>query len=950
VLRTQFVIYHCIKTDQFSAIVVFLRHKFACDRIYNPNVITDAIFAAFLNCETESYLKFSGGLDSSNEFIDWRREVTEDYRRRCRSQCRSIFPEQADFPQASSLEDLKNTNLRLVLDCTIETSQFRSRVDAFERVNRRSNEKYEGYIPIRFVPNEKLTRHDKLLLAFDALTLGEALGKAPPFGKIVHGAQQRIVKVKLATLFATVRSVIEKIFSQAEAHQPPQLILNKHCEECEFNSSCRQIALEKGDLSLLSRVNKLERDRLHKRGIFSIQQLSYTFRARRTAKQLANSPHRQFHALRALAIRERKIHILGQPQLNASGSQVFLDVEGVPDRDFYYLIGLRIRNRESCVQYSFWADDARDEREIWAALVTRLAALADSHLIYYGSYESTFLKRTIQRYPEVAKDFLRLDRLISEAVNILRLVSTQVYFPTYSNRLKEIAQYLGFRWTDSSASGLYSLMWRSQWERTRDPDLKERIITYNAEDCAALEIVFDSVLRLSQQDGDVRTGTESVVRAESIRGTDSYRFGKIEFLLPELDYINKAAYWDYQRSRVYVRSSPRLRQLARHASIESARKLRPNKILECQPPRPAHCPKCHARKIYKYGKLSKTVYDLRLGSAGIKRWIVKYYFPRFLCWRCKSAFASHQAVWAKGKYGSCFIAYLVYNVVDLRLSQGAVARLFTRFFGFDLGRGAINNLKARAAVFYQDTYDQILASIVHGKLVQADETKISIEGRTAFVWVFTNLEAVAYVYSDGRTNTTPKNLLSDFHGVLVSDFYGGYDAIDCRQQKCLIHLIRDLNDALHKQAFNEELKALVRDFAALLRPMIQTVDRFGLKAHFLRKHLRSVERFYRVLGKCDLQSEAALKYKKRFERNRGRLFTFLEFDGVPWNNNNAEHAIKALADLRNVIGGTSSAKGIHEYLVLLSICQTCKYRGVDFLEFLRSRERDVNSFVKGSKL
>jgi transposase IS66 family protein len=236
------------------------------------------------------------------------------------------------------------------------------------------------------------------------------------------------------------------------------------------------------------------------------------------------------------------------------------------------------------------------------------------------------------------------------------------------------------------------------------------------------------------------------------------------------------------------------------------------------------------------------------------------------------------------------------------------------------------------------------------RLVQADETKISIAGRNAFVWVFTNLEAVAYVYSDGRTNTTPKNLLSEFHGVLVSDFYGGYDTIDCRQQKCLIHLIRDLNDDLHKQAFNEELKALVRDFATLLRPMIQTVDRFGLKARFLRKHLPAVERFYRVLGESDFQSDAALKYKKRFEKNCERLFTFLEFDGVPWNKNNAEHAIKALADLRNVIGGRSSAKGIHEYLVLLSVCQTCKYKGVDFLEFVRSRERNVDSFAKESKL
>ena len=86
---------------------------------------------------------------------------------------------------------------------------------------------------------------------------------------------------------------------------------------------------------------------------------------------------------------------------------------------------------------------------------------------------------------------------------------------------------------------------------------------------------------------------------------------------------------------------------------------------------------------------------------------------------------------------------MLYNVVDLHLSQAAVARLITTFFGFNLGPGAISHLKARAAVFYQDTYDQILASIARGNLVHADETKISIDGRTAFVWVFTNLEAVA---------------------------------------------------------------------------------------------------------------------------------------------------------------------------------------------------------------
>jgi hypothetical protein len=35
-------------------------------------------------------------------------------------------------------------------------------------------------------------------------------------------------------------------------------------------------------------------------------------------------------------------------------------------------------------------------------------------------------------------------------------------------------------------------------------------------------------------------------------------------------------------------------------------------------------------------------------------------------------------------------------------------------------------------------------------------------------------------------------------------------------------------------------------------------------------------------------------------------------------------------------------------LTLLSICQTCKYKGVDFLQFVRSGEKDIDWFAKKS--
>jgi hypothetical protein len=213
------------------------------------------------------------------------------------------------------------------------------------------------------------------------------------------------------------------------------------------------------------------------------------------------------------------------------------------------------------------------------------------------------------------------------------------------------------------------------------------------------------------------------------------------------------------------------------------------------------------------------------------------------------------------------------------------------------------------------------------------------------VWVLTSVTEVVYLLAESREGEMMQQLLKDFKGVLVTDFYAAYDSIECPQQKCLIHLMRDLNDEILNNPFDEEAKLIALWFAALLKPIVETIDRRGLKTHFLRKHLRDVERFYGFLHKSDFNSDVASALKKRFEKNRDKLFTFLRYDGVPWNNNNAEHAIKAFARLRGVISGLSTKKGIDEYVTLLSISETCKYQGIDFLAFLRSGESDVPAFA-----
>ena len=297
------------------------------------------------------------------------------------------------------------------------------------------------------------------------------------------------------------------------------------------------------------------------------------------------------------------------------------------------------------------------------------------------------------------------------------------------------------------------------------------------------------------------------------------------------------------------------------------------------------------------------------------------------------------------KYGWNLLAYYIYQIVGLYISQRTVVTALNRLLGFEFCDNC-NHFKTKAAVYYTETKHRIVQRIVSGNLIHADETRANIKGTLAYVWVLTNTDEVAYILSDTREGELVQNILSEFRGVLVSDFYSTYDSIDCRQQRCLIHLIRDLNDEMLNNPFDEEFKQLVIAFGDLLKPMIETVDSHGLKTRFLKKHLASVELFYRQLSITVFQSEAASKCKQRFDKNRDKLFTFLSHDGVSWHNNNAEHAIKAFARLRELIGGSSTNTGLDEYLTLLSISQTCEYSGLDFLEFLRSGETDIKTFAK----
>src|SRR5439155_18904629 len=186
----------------------------------------------------------------------------------------------------------------------------------------------------------------------------------------------------------------------------------------------------------------------------------------------------------------------------------------------------------------------------------------------------------------------------------------------------------------------------------------------------------------------------------------------------------------------------------------------------------------------------------------------------------------------------------MFQHVAHRLSLGTIQSMFEDFFGLRIFDSEIHMFKSLMARYYQSTYRNLLAKILAGNLLHVDETEVKLQVGKGYVWVFTNLEEVVFMYRPTREGDFLKELLKDFKGVLVSDFYAAYDSLNRPQQKCLIHLMRDINQELLNNPFDEELQSITRPFGTLLRAVVETVDKHGLRRRALQQHKRDVEGFF----------------------------------------------------------------------------------------------------------
>lgn len=185
-----------------------------------------------------------------------------------------------------------------------------------------------------------------------------------------------------------------------------------------------------------------------------------------------------------------------------------------------------------------------------------------------------------------------------------------------------------------------------------------------------------------------------------------------------------------------------------------------------------------------------------------------------------------------------------------------------------------------------------------------------------------------------RSADVVKRALGDsLPGVLVTDFYAAYGRIECRKQKCLVHLLRDLH-ALRDELSRHHVRKYVQPLITLLQDAIElSKQRDQMSGRTYQTACRQIDsRLETIIWRKPRQPDCR-RINKRLVRHRFELLTFLEVAEVPADNNLAERDIRSVVAARHDGGLNRSDWGAAAFATWKSVIGTCRKNGSNFLEY-----------------
>jgi transposase len=339
------------------------------------------------------------------------------------------------------------------------------------------------------------------------------------------------------------------------------------------------------------------------------------------------------------------------------------------------------------------------------------------------------------------------------------------------------------------------------------------------------------------------------------------------------------------------------------------------------------CPVCQSRVTPCQQTRTRIVEDI---PENITPVVTQYTIHRDWCPQCRQRVEPKVADALPGaQVGNHVLVLSAWLHYGLGVTIDQILSVFNFHLHFKLTPGGLVQMWYRLQEILFAWYDEIKAQALQAKTLFADETGWRVKGKTWWLWCFTTADLTYYLIDRCRGSPLLRKFFKrEFQGILVTDFWGAYNAIACMaKQKCIPHLLRDM---LRVEKYDQPGRAWLR-FAKKLRRLLRDAMRLSKHSErtapdYATKRERIGVRLQELLDR-PWKDRNARRLVKRLRRHQNELFTFLDHAEVPYDNNTAERAIRPAVIIRKNSYANRSEAGADMQAVLMSVFRTLKQRG-----------------------
>lgn len=330
------------------------------------------------------------------------------------------------------------------------------------------------------------------------------------------------------------------------------------------------------------------------------------------------------------------------------------------------------------------------------------------------------------------------------------------------------------------------------------------------------------------------------------------------------------------------------------------------------------CSQCKSKNVEPTGYLKeKDVVCLIKPKTIVK----KYRQQEIRCLDCHQlTLAQHKDIPKKGIYDTTIQSLVGYLKFKARLPHNLVVDAMNNIFNVPMTEATSLEITRRISKQLEPEYQKLEEQIKTEKVVNADETSLSVNGVNHWVWVFCNaLISLFKLNKERGGNIVERVLGKDFQGILGSDGWSTY-TVYCkdnkvRHQRCWSHALREVEFECKKK--HPDLHQWFCDIFGMAKKGKASEDE-SQRADAVEKCKAELERWITYVQAHRNLRKLATKIKNGGDD----WFTAILYPEVPLDNNEAERSLRPFVIIRKIIGCLRSDIGKRNYEVMMSLIST----------------------------